>query len=644
MKQAKDPIAELVKENLKLLAPPPKLSISEWADRYRVLSRESSAEPGRWKTSRIPYAKKIMDIVKDRQVEEVIIQSAAQVGKTEILLNIIGYYIHQDPSPMLAILPTLEMAESWSKDRLSPMIRDSKVLQNLVRDPKAKTSSNTIRHKNFLGGQITLAGANSPSGLSSRPIKIVLADEVDRFPSSAGSEGDPINLAKKRSSTFYNKKFIAVSTPVLKQTSRISRLISNSRRFKLFLICRYCQEEISLKWRFMGWENDNPETAYYSCNECGAKLSDGDKIKMLKDAKWKAFEQDSNRPKRRVGFFLSALNSPWVPFAEIVREYLEAKKNPELMKTWVNTYLGEPYEEETKGVEYSHLYMRRETYNAPLPEGVLCLTCGVDIQDDRIEAEVVGWGKDRQSWSIGYFIMQGDPASDLVWQDLDTLLDKKFKHEWGFNLKIAATAIDTGFLTKKVYDYCQRKVTKRVYAVKGVHGTGKPLVGTVSKKRSGRVQRKVALYPVGVDEAKTLIYTFLGMDEGDSGFCHFPMNNDYNQEYFRQLTAESVKIVQKNGYPEKKWVLDKHKRNEALDCRVYSLAALTILRPLMDVIERKLEDKKDLLTVGISSSEEEDFDNDVKNQNKSSANNSKKFNRKKPGISSYINSWRDSAW
>jgi len=628
-------ICKIASENLKLLSPPPKLSISQWADKYRMLSPESCAEPGKWRTARIPYAKKIMEIIKDREVEEVIIQAAGQVGKTEILLNVIGYYIHQEPSPMLAILPTLDLAEAWSKDRLSPMIRDTKVLKDRVKDPKAKISSNTILHKKFTGGQITLAGANSPAGLSSRPIKIVLADEVDRFPFSAGTEGDPINLAKKRMSTFYNKKFIAASTPVIKKTSRIEFLYSNSRPYKLFFDCYHCQKEIELKWDYIAWNDNDPETANYFCQKCGSKISDGDKMKMLKKAKWKTIYPD--RPKRRVGFHLSALHSPWVSFCEIVREYLEAKKDVELMKTWVNTYLGEAYEEQTKGVEHSHLYMRREEYQAELPEGVLCLTCGVDVQEDRLEAEVIGWGKDKENWSIGYYIIQGDPTKKYVWEELDLLLDKEFKHEWGFSLKIAATCIDTGYLTKKVYDYCQKKVLKRVYAVKGVHGTGKPLVGSISKKRSGKDRRKVDLYPVGVDEAKTLIYTWLQEQEKGSGFCHFPKINIYNQEYFRQLTAETVKIIYKNGYPEKKWSLNQHKRNEALDCRVYGLAALTILRPLLDVIERKLEDKKDRLEVGLEEEPE-------KKDSLEETTNKKRIPRKKPGISSYINSWRESTW
>ena len=320
------------------LKPPPKLTVSEWADMYRQLSSESSAEAGRWSTSRAEYQRGMMDAVSDPMIETVVLMTAAQVGKTELINNVVGFHIHQDPAPMLVVQPTLEMAQTWSKDRLAPAIRDTAVLAERIADPRARDSGNTTLHKVFPGGHVTACGANSPSSLASRPCRVILCDEVDRYPISAGSEGDPVGLAKRRSATFWNRKIILVSTPTDKGASRIEQAFAESDQRRYFVKCVDCGEHQTLKWSNVRWEHDRPATACYVCEHCGSLWDDAQRFRAIRYGEWRATAAGDGKT---AGFHLSALYSPWTPLEDSVRDFLASKRDPMRLKTWVNTFLGE---------------------------------------------------------------------------------------------------------------------------------------------------------------------------------------------------------------------------------------------------------------------------------------------------------------
>ncbi|HEY7825105.1 MAG TPA: phage terminase large subunit family protein, partial [Acidimicrobiia bacterium] len=467
-----------------LFAPPPDVRVSDWADEERRLSPEASAEPGQWLTSRAEYQRGIMDAFSDPNIETVVVMSSAQVGKTEVLNNVIGFHVSQDPSPMLVVQPTLDMAQTWSKDRLAPMLRDTPILQGLVKDPRARDSGNTTLHKIFPGGHITACGANSPSSLASRPVRIVLCDEVDRYPVSAGSEGDPVSLARKRATTFWNRKIGLFSTPTNKGNSRIETAFEESDKRFFHVPCLHCGHKQTLKWAQVRWEPDHPESAGYACEDCGTLWTDAERVKSIRQGQWVATAES----RRIAGFHISALYSPWTSLESGVIEFLEAKKQPATLRVWVNTYLGETWEEEGEAVDDYAIAEHREDWGDRLPQEVLLLTAGVDVQDDRLELEIVGWGRDEESWSIDYRTIYGDPSSPQLWNDLDSLLAQRFEREDEREMMVRAVCIDSGgHHTNSVYQYVRPREGKRIFAIKGVGGEGKPLVGKPSRNNIGKI-------------------------------------------------------------------------------------------------------------------------------------------------------------
>ena len=506
--------------------------------------------------------------------------TSSQIGKTEILNNIIGYFAHQDPSPILMIQPTLDMAETWSKDRLAPMIRDSEALAEMFKDPKSRDSNNTLLHKKFPGGHITMAGANSPSSLASRPIRIVLLDEEDRYPASAGAEGDPGSLAQKRTTTFWNRLLITASTPTIEGESKIASRYEQSDQRKFYVPCPECGEFQVLHWGQIKFEKRKPKTTHYECEHCKAVLQESDKIWMLARGQWRAGAAFNGI----AGFHISELYSPWVRWSEMVANFFKAKRLPETLKVWVNTSLGETWKEASEGVDHSGLLKRKENWGRIAPEGVMVITAGVDVQADRLEAEVIGWGLGQESWSLQYHILHGDPAQSKVWEDLDTVLGQTIQSNDGRTLNIGAACVDTGgHHTQKVYEYCKNREHNRVFAVKGASQIGKPLVNKFSRSNKLRVK----LFTIGTDTAKQMIYSRLRIHQPGDGYCHFP--SDYPEDYFRQLTAERIQTRFINGHPTRVWVLSKGTRNEALDCRVYGLTALHIMNPNLDALAREQE-------------------------------------------------------
>lgn len=565
------------------LKPPPELTLSQWADRYRMLSAESSAEPGRWHTDKAPYQREIMDAIGDAHIRRVVIMCAAQLGKTELLLNILGYFMAYAPAPILVMQPTLDMGQTFSKDRLAPMIRDTPVLRGLV-DVKSRYAGNTILKKNFPGGHITIVGANSATGLASRPIKVLLADEVDRYPGSAGTEGDPLSLAQKRQTTFWDKKTVMVSTPVIKGHSRIETEYNQSTREEWNVPCPECGHYQPFVWANLIFDPDElQKEIVYKCERCGC---------VANEYRWKQQSQQGrfvaeNPGAETRGFHLNTLASTFCGWKEIVQKFIVAKEqldqgNPEGMKVWVNTELGETWEERGEQVEDTELFNRREIYDAVVPEEVLVLTAGVDVQDDRFEVEIVGWGVGKESWGIRYQKIYGDMLKEQVWEDLDAFLQTVWCKKDGTALRIISCCIDSGgHHTDQVYRFTKERYERGVWAIKGKGGAEVPYIRNPTT--NNRV--KTPLFIIGVDAGKVLLYQRLRHNTKGPNYCHFPANEEagYDETYFKGLTSEKMVVRFRKGRSVTVWELkdSKYKRNEPLDLRNYATAALEIANPVL---------------------------------------------------------------
>jgi phage terminase large subunit GpA-like protein len=604
-----------LKKPIQALKPPPRLSVSEWADQKRRLDSQTSSEPGKWHTSRAEYQRGIMDACSDPEIREVVVMAGAQLGKSEAILNIIGYHIENDPSPILVLQPTVEMAQSFSKDRVANgLIRSTPCLREKVKDPRARDSGNTTLHKVFPGGALTLVGANSPAGLASRPIRLVLCDEVDRYPTSAGSEGDPIQLARKRANTFWNRKIVMVSTPTNKGASRIEEAFEESDQRRYYVPCKHCHHEQKMIWQNVRWQEGDPDSAAYACNACGVLWTDSDRRWSIRNGRWVAEAEF----KGIAGFYINGLYSPWTPLADGVRDFLSMKKNPEQLRVWTNTYLGESWEDAGEQVDDFSLYERREDFEEAVPEEVVFITAGVDVQDNRLEASIIGWARDQESYVIDHKVLYGDPSTPQLWTQLDSLVNKTYETYDGRQMAIRATCIDSGgHFTNSVYQYAKKNAGKRIFAIKGVGGEGKPIAGRPTKNNVARCP----LFPIGVDTVKDLLFARMRIEEPGAGYIHF--NSHLDDEYFRQLTAEKIVTRFHRGF--KKRVFQKVRaRNEALDCFVYAIGAYAILNIDVNTLADKVKIKD--------------------NVGENISNESKAKPKKPPFVprvgSGFVNSWR----
>lgn len=549
------------------------LSVSEWADKYRILSKSTSSEPGHWKTSRTPYLKEIMDCLSpSHSCKKVVFIKGAQIGGTEAGLNWLGYIIHYMPGPCLYVNPNIELSKRNSKIRLAPMIEATKVLNKCITPVKSRDSGNTILMKEFKGGVLIMTGANSPVGLRSTPVKYLFLDEIDGFPDECGSEGDPVDLAVQRTATFNNRKIFMISTPTIKEASRIEQAFLEGDQRYYHVPCPRCGHYQVLKWQQIVFDKKNLTEACYKCESCGELWHDWEKENILNKGHWIARKPFNTEV---ASFHLSSLYSPhgWTSWTDIAKNFLEVKDDPSRLQVWTNTKLAQTWEDMSGDhLDPTNLMVRRENYGPLLPAGVVILTCGVDVQDNRLELEIVGWGRGEESWSIDYHILYGDPSTPELWGQLDNILSRQYRHEKNVpDLTISATCIDSGgHYTDQVINYCYSRRLHGVWAIKGSGGSGKP-IWPASASKSHRTQKPV--YVIGVNDAKDTLMRRLHIETPGIGFSHFPKERD--NDWFEQLTNEIVKKKFVKGRLIREWQPRKEGvRTEALDCRVYAYAAL----------------------------------------------------------------------
>lgn len=590
------------------LKPLPKTPVSEWADNYRVLSN-TSAEPGRWKTSRAPYQKDIMDAFTQIGVSRVVVMSSSQIGKSDIMNNVIGRFAHLDPSTIMMIQPTIEMAQDFSKSRVAPMLRDTPVLTDLfytVKDAdggagKQNDGNNTILSKIFPGGRLIMCGANSPAGLASRPVRILLADEVDRFPDSAGGEGDPVDLAAKRMTTFWNRVMGLFSTPTNEGSSRIEKEYLAGTQEEWQYECPNCGQYHTVRYIDMkadytehkdtqGRVTVTVDDVKWVCPDCG--FSFGERELKKSRQKYVAMNPEAIRNGIR-SFFVNSFSSPWIGWREIMREWLEAKGDPAREQVVVNTRFGETYRQAGAFDDEMIFLRRREQYGAELPDGVLLLTAAVDTQDNRLEYEVCGWGAGEECWGIWRGIVLGNPDKADTWAGLNKVLDRIYYLKDGTGLKITRTFIDSGgHYTGHVYKYCEANWSKQRVPIAGRAGAGQQLLYKLTRASNS----PVSLMLLGVDDGKQQVMNRLGLDVPGPLYFHFPLDGDeglpyrgYDQIYFKGIISEHKENYKKNGIIQSRWVVSAGVRNEPLDLRVYNLAAMMSLNPDWDGLAAALD-------------------------------------------------------
>lgn len=587
------------------LAPDPSQTVSQWSDRHRILSSRAASEAGPYRTDRTPYMRGIMDALSPANpVQRVVFMKAAQVGATEAGNNWIGFCIHRAPGPFLAVQPTVDLAKRLSQQRIDPLIEESPDLRALVMPSRSKDSGNTILGKRFPGGQLILTGANSAVGLRSMPARWVFLDEVDAYPGDIDGEGDPIALAEARTISFgHRSKVFLASTPTMKGLSRIEREYELSDQQRYHLPCPHCGALQWLKFERLRWAPGQPETAAYHCEHCDEPIAERHKTEMMDEAngaKWLPTAEPELLRRAQAagitGFHISGLYSPlgWLSWAEIARGWEAAQGNDAALKTLKNTVLGETWQERGEAPDWQRLYERREDFSlGQVPEGALMLTAGADVQRDRIEIDIWGWGRNLESWLVDHVVLEGDTAREEVWADLTDVLGETWEHAGGARMALARLAIDTGdgATTDAVYGWCRRMGHGQVIAVKGVGGFDRatPVDGPtyVDVTEAGRkIRRGVRLWKVAGAVFKSETYRFLRLvaptdeerAEGSgypAGFVHIPRGT--TAEWTKQLTAEQLMTVKtRQGFQRLEWQQTRD-RNEALDCRVYARAAAWLM-------------------------------------------------------------------
>jgi len=571
------------------MRPDADLTVSEWADAHRWLSSRAAAEPGRYRTARTPYLRAIMDALSpSHPAQRISFMKAAQVGATEAGNNWIGFVIHHAPGPMLAVLPTVEMAKRTSRGRIDPLIEDSPALKERVSPARSRDAGNSMLSKEFPGGILVLTGANSATGLRSMPARYVFLDEVDAYPASADEEGDPVTLAEARTTTFaHRRKVFMVSTPTVRGLSRIEREFEASDQRRYFVPCPHCGHLQWLQFERLRWGKGKPETAMYHCEGCEKPIAEHHKTEMLARGEWRATAVSANP--NAIGFHLSALYSPigWKSWEQIARDWLAAQGSDEMLRAARNTLLGETWIESGEAPEWQRLADRRFAFPAQIPAGGLFLTAGADVQKDRIEVDIWAWGRGMTSWLVDHIVIPGGPDDPACWDKLTALLGHTWVHEHGAVMTLAKLAIDTGYESAAVYAWARKQGIAQVAPVKGMEGFNRatPVSGPtyVDATVNGRkLKRGARLWTVATATFKAETYRYMRIERpsepeapSPAGTIHLPDWAD--SEWLKQLVAEQlVTIRDKRGYARQEWQ-KMRERNEALDARVYARAAAWIL-------------------------------------------------------------------
>ncbi len=587
--------AELVRSKMRNWAPPPRMTVSQWADEFRYLSSESGAAAGKWRT--LPFQREIFDAFCDPAVHTVVVMSATQMVKTVFIENALGYIVDHDPGPTLLIVPRDSDADRFSKIRMAPMIRDTACLRGKVSDVKTARTTNTLNYKSFPGGHLTIAAAGSPGNLAALPIRYLLCDEIDKYPASAGAEGDPLSLAAKRQATFWNRKSVLCCSPTVDGESRIQKAYQGSDRRQFYVNCHVCGEAQSLEWRQVKWNNDLPAkeqraaTAHYECEHCHTAWNDVERWRAVENGRWAAGASSNGV----AGFHISELYSPWKRLSEIALDFLVKKDDPEQLKTFINTSLAETFVLRGEAPAADAIYGKREFYEQGVaPAGCLFLTMFVDVQQDRLECELKGWGRDGQCWSIGAEVISGDTSQQAVWDTLHAAIRQDYPRANGGTLPLWAVGIDSGYRPQRVYEFAAKYAqpaygptgaklcaVRTVVPTKGGHAWDRAIEGfsaiDAARKRGG-----MRILTLGASFLKQAVYDSLrqpmpaGGGEYPAGYWHYP---NYEYSWFQGLTSES-RVVRENGKPE--WVHDKSVRNEPLDLAVGNLAMYHLCRTCTD--------------------------------------------------------------
>jgi phage terminase large subunit GpA-like protein len=567
-----------------VIRPRERLSLSAWADRYRQLAGKAASEPGQWRTDRAPYLREPMDALTDDEVEEVVMWFGTQLGKSETCNNWIGFTIDHNPGPIMLVQPTLDTAKRYSKQRVAALIEATPALRDKVKPARARDSGNTLLEKEFDGGILIITGANSAAGLRSMPARDLLFDEIDAYGLSVDDEGDPISIAEKRQDTFARRKRLKTSTCTVKGESRIEQAYQASDRRRYWVPCPHCGERQVLKWAQLKWVDDDPATARYACEHCGALIDESAKSDMLAGGQWRAEE-----PASRVrGYWLNSLYSPlgWLSWSTIVAEFLAAKAasaqgDSTLLQVWTNTRLAETWE--LKGATVADAEVQKRAENYPLrsvPRGCLLVTASVDVQGDRLEYALHGWGRGEECWVIDYGKLYGDPALDTVWRQLDELLAVPLTNAWGIALRPRAVVVDSGgHHAAMVYAMTRARAGRHWIAVKGQSQPGKPVIGRPTEIdaswKGKKIKAGARVWPVGSDTAKHVLYQRLALTQAGPGFIHTSV--ELPDEWFKGLTAETLITRYVKGRPRSEWHVKKGLRNEPLDLWVYGYAGAQYL-------------------------------------------------------------------
>ena len=555
------------------MSPRRALSVTEWADGHRVLTGKQSGERGPWRTRRTPFLEEIQNCFStNSRVQDVVVMKSSQVGVTEATVNVIGYIMDHAPTPMMVLMPTIDARDSWKAQKFNPLLTDTPVIRDLLGGNRSRDAANRQDMIDFPGGVLFLSGGNSPNSYAQRSVRIVIMDDLDRFPPEVGSEGDPVKLAAGRTKAFARARRMLISTPTVSGESLIERewLKSDQRRYHV--PCPHCGMLQPLEWggpdvaHGVKWSKveDNILSAWYVCRECGREIAEHQKPALLAGGRWIA-----THPERHIrGYHLTALLAPvglgpsWL---DLAREWQDAVKSPGTLRTFVNTHLGEPWVEQGDEIEPTGLLARLEDYEEmPRP---LIKTAGADVQKDRIECTIIGWQTGEEAWVMDHIIVPGDTAQPETWA--------RFLEELT-HYAPDALAVDSGYNTTMVYEFVSK--LRYAYAVKGVPGPGRPLVEDERARRQRlRRQRKkgITVHMVGVDQAKALLFSRLKIIKPGAGYVHFPNEPSFDDEYFAQLTAEKLVTKIRGTRPYAEWVQTRP-RNEALDCFVYAHAALRL--------------------------------------------------------------------